>query len=278
MAFNLRSNLIKPIFKTMLWIFAVIAVIYSLILFLLFRYQEKFIFLPDKLEQNFVFKFDNQFEEKFIETSDNKNLHGLLFKAKESKGLVFYLHGNEGAVNSWDFLNDIYTNRGYDLFLLDYRGYGKSSGTISGEKQFLDDIEQAYSAISKTYADSQIVIIGHSLGTYPAAVLAAKHSPGLLMLLSPYYSLQDIVSSKYPVIPNFILKYKFPTFEFIPKISCPIVIFHGQNDKLIKPESAIRLKKLAKTGDELYIIQNLGHNGINQNLEYQDKLKELLGR
>jgi pimeloyl-ACP methyl ester carboxylesterase len=98
------------------------------------------------------------------------------------------------------------------------------------------------------------------------------------MLLSPYYSLQDIVSSKYPVIPNFILKYKFPTFEFIPKISCPIVIFHGQNDKLIKPESAIRLKKLAKTGDELYIIQNLGHNGINQNLEYQDKLKELLGR
>lgn len=278
MAFNLRNHLIKPIFKSMMWFLAIVTAIYALLLFLLYHYQEKFIFLPDRLEQNFVFQFDPQFDEKFIETTDNQKLHGLLFKAEKSKGVVFYLHGNEGALNSWGFMNDLYTNKGYDLFILDYRGYGKSSGTISSEKQFMDDIEQAYASISKSYADSQIVIIGHSLGTYPAAVLAANHHPKLLMLLSPYYSMQDLVLSKYPFIPKFVLKYKFPTFKFINKISCPIVIVHGNNDKLIKVESAIKLKQMAKPGDELFIIQNLGHNGINQNLEYQGKLKDLLGK
>lgn len=95
--------------------------------------QEQLIFFPTKLASNYQFNFAYPFEEIDVITEDSLKLHGVLFKADSSKGLIFYLHGNSGNVNTWGSLAQVYTNLNYDVFILDYRGYGKSEGRISSE-------------------------------------------------------------------------------------------------------------------------------------------------
>ncbi len=258
----------------MVWILIIPISIYLVSLSLLYFNQEKLIFFPDVLPQDFVFKFDNSFEEKFIETPDGKILNGLLFKADSSRGVIFYLHGNSGAVNFWGFISEIYDDLNYDIFILDYRGYGKSQGKIENEKQLYADVQLAYSMIAKEYNENQIIIIGQSLGTGPASLLAGQNNPKQLILISPYYSVSDLVSHNYKIVPSFLIKYKFPTNEFIKDIKSPIVILHGNKDKTIYVDSSKKLIKLCKPSDKLFIIDNLGHNGIYDNFEFLKLLKE----
>src|SRR6187402_597718 len=104
--------------------FTVIPVLYILVCGLLYFFQEKIIFHPQKLNKEYVFQFDQKFEEKNIKTEDGIILNGLLFRADSSKGLIFYLHGNAGSLDAWGVVADTYTPLHYDVFLLDYRGYG----------------------------------------------------------------------------------------------------------------------------------------------------------
>src|SRR5262245_49290392 len=116
-----------------------ILAIYVLLCVLLYFVQEKLIFFPDKLAKDHLFDFDQSFEKKNIIAGDGAVLNGLLFKADSSKGLIFYLHGNGGALNSWGDIASTYTDLGYDLFILDYRGYGKSEGVINKQQQLYED-------------------------------------------------------------------------------------------------------------------------------------------
>src|SRR5580693_8273538 len=84
-----------------------------------------FFFFQEKLEKNYKFRFSQKFEEINIRTKDNKFLNGILFKADSSKGLIFYLHGNAGSLSSWGEVAKTYTDLNYDVFMLDYRGFGK---------------------------------------------------------------------------------------------------------------------------------------------------------
>jgi uncharacterized protein len=122
----------------------IIAIVYLLICVLLYLFQEKLIFFPQKLVRDYRFEYNQPFEELYITTSDKTRLHGLLFKADNSKGLIFYLHGNGGALDSWGEVARTYTGLNYDVFLLDYRGYGKSEGTINGQKQLFADVQTVY--------------------------------------------------------------------------------------------------------------------------------------
>ena len=108
--------------------------IYILVCILLYLFQEKLIFFPEKLSKEYLFQFDQTFEEKNIKTNDGVILSGLLFKADSSKGVILYLHGNGGSLSSWGDVANTYTELGYDVFIIDYRGYGKSEGVISGKK------------------------------------------------------------------------------------------------------------------------------------------------
>jgi uncharacterized protein len=74
-------------------------------------------------------------------------LNGLLFKADSSKGVIFYLHGNAGNIGSWGNVATTYTKLNYDVFIIDYRGYGKSEGKINGQEQLFNDNEAAYNAL-----------------------------------------------------------------------------------------------------------------------------------
>ena len=105
-----------------------------ILLFLVYLMQEKIIFYPTKLAQDHPFEFDSDYEELSIVAEDSVFLNGLLFTVDSSAGLIFYLHGNAGALDSWGEVAEEYTKLNYDIFILDYRGYGKSEGSISSSE------------------------------------------------------------------------------------------------------------------------------------------------
>lgn len=243
----------------------------------LYLKQENFIFHPKKLPAEYQFAFENaQFEERNITTKDGAKLSGLLFKADSSKGLVFYLHGNAGALDTWGPVAHNYTDLGYDVFILDYRGFGKSEGKISGEEQFYDDIRTAYENLKRSYAEDRIVILGYSIGTGPAAMLASETNSKMLILLAPYFSLTDMMTQRFALVPTFLLQYKFATNEFLKKTNVPVFIFHGDADDVISHEASVKLKEYLKPGDQMIILKGQGHNKMNDNEEYIKTLKGLL--
>ena len=146
--------------KTALHLIKIIVIVYCLLCVLLCFIQEKLIFLPEKEPSDYKFSFDQNFEELYFTMADGTVLNGLLFKAGSSKGLIFYLHGNAGSLASWGSIAKTYTDQHYDLFMLDYRGYGKSGGHISNEKQFYQDVQTVYNEVEKKYDQSSIIVLG----------------------------------------------------------------------------------------------------------------------
>ena len=262
--------------KFILTTLKILAVVYIAVCILLFFLQEKIIFFPEKLDKNFKFQFSQKFEERNIRTADGTVLNAILFKADSSKGLIFYLHGNAGSLDSWGEVAKTYTNLGYDVFILDYRGYGKSEGSINGQEQIFSDVQIAYDQLKKNYPEEKIIVLGYSIGTGPATKLASTNHPKLLILQAPYYSLTDMMRHNYPILPAFILKYKFETNEYLKSCSMPVIIFHGDADEVIYYGSSIKLKKQFKSQDRLITLKGQGHNGITENLEYKTEIQKVL--
>ena len=202
-------------------------------------------------------------------------LNALLFEADSTKGVIFYLHGNAGSLESWGSVAKYYTELNYDVFILDYRGFGKSEGRISGEEQLHEDIQIIYNKIKETYKEEDIIVLGYSIGTGLASKIAAENSPKLLILQAPYYSFKEMMSSQY-FFPPFILKYKFRTDKFLKQCHCPVVIFHGDKDRIIDYKSSLKLKEEFKDKIQLIILQGEGHNGITDNQQYNYELRKIL--
>jgi len=242
----------------------------------LYVFQDKLIFFPQKLDKNYQFSFDQNFEEINIITEDGISLNGLLFKADSAKGLIFYLHGNAGSLSSWGNVAETYTELNYDVFILDYRGYGKSEGSISSQTQFYQDIQAVYNELKKKYSEENIIVLGYSIGTGPAAKLASVNNPGLLILQAPYFSLTDMMKHSFPIIPTSILKYKFATNEYIEDCSMPVVIFHGNEDEVIYYGSSLKLKEQFKQHDTLITLRGQGHNRMTYNEEYKTEIEKTL--
>lgn len=239
-------------------------------------FQEKLIFYPTKLQKDYVFTFKQDFEEINIKTKDGTTLNGLLFKANESKGLIFYLHGNAGALNLWGQIAPVYTDLGYDVFFLDYRGFGKSGGEISSQHQLLNDIQTVYAEMMKRYDENKITVLGFSIGTGPAAYIAATNNPHRLILQAPYYSLTNVIQDICPVVPGFIVKYKLETYKYVSECKMPVIIFHGDKDNVIDYSNSVKLKGVLKDSDMFITLDGEGHNGITSNEVYLEKLAELL--
>lgn len=251
------------------------AIFYLLIISYLYFNQENFIFQPTKLSKDYKFQFEQNFEEFTIPSFDGINLNGLLFKVENSKGLIFYLHGNAGALDSWSNVAQTYTDLGYDIFILDYRGFGKSEGEIESEEQFYKDVAFAYKKLLLQYPENKVIIIGYSIGTGPATHLASINSPKALILQAPYYNFSEMADSRFPFLPEFVLKYKFTTNIFIPRIKTPIYIFHGDKDQVIPFSNSVKLKKMLKPTDHFYLLKNQDHLNINDNNDFVKAFRTL---
>src|ERR1035437_9292247 len=119
----------------------------------------------------------------------------------------------------------------------------------------------------KLYSENKIIVLGYSIGTGLAAYLASTNNPKLLILQAPYLSLTDMMQHTFPVIPTFMLKYKFETDKYIKDCKMPIVIFHGDCDEVIYYGSSLKLKEQFKRQDTLITLIGQRHNGMTNNTD-----------
>jgi len=263
--------------KFMLYLIASVLIGSMLLITVLgYFYQEKLLFHPTKLLDDHHFAFEIPFEEVQIRMNDGIELHGILFPVAESKGLIFYLHGNAGSVEEWGRIAPQYADLPYDLFILDYRGFGKSGGKIESEVQFFSDVQSVYRHFIEWYGEDKMIVIGYSIGTAPATMLGAFFNPSKIVLKAPFFNLLDIKNRYYPFIPNFALRYAFENNEHLKNTRSQVIIYHGGSDELIPYESSELLKPLLKSGDHYILLADQSHNGMNRNLDYHQSLRELL--
>lgn len=243
----------------------------------LYFLQEKLLFLPTTLEQDYQYTFNYPFEEVFLEPTENVSINALHFKAKKPKGVILYFHGNAGDLSRWGSIAEFFVARHYDVFIIDYRTYGKSKGKLS-EQAFYDDAQYCYDYLLKQYSEEEITLYGRSLGTGIANYLASKHHPKQLILETPYYSILDVAKHRFPIFPvTALLKYQFPSNEYIINVKCPITIFHGTDDRIVPYVSAEKLKAVAPPDKTTFItIEGGSHNDLVEFEKYRDTVSKVL--
>jgi uncharacterized protein len=240
------------------------------------RKQVKFFFPGETLPENYKYNFPDKFVEITIKTKDSIRLNAVLFKSDSSKGVILYLHGNTGGIDKWGNMAKTYTSLHYDLFLLDYRGCGKSEGFIQNESQLYSDMQEAYNYLKLSYSEDKIIVLGYSIGAGPAAFLAANNHPKELILQAPYFSLPDAVHHLRPSFDTTKIAFHFNTWQFLKQTTVPVFIFHGDEDKMFYYGSSEKLKVFFKPGDELITLKGAGHGYMDRNPIYLDSLKRIV--
>jgi fermentation-respiration switch protein FrsA (DUF1100 family) len=251
-------------------------VIYAAICLLFYLLQGYFFFRPEILPQQFEYTYPFPFEELNFEMEDGAVINGIHFKVPNAKGVVYYLKGNSRSVKGWGKFARDFVGKGYDFFMFDYRGFGKSKGRRS-ETALYNDAQSVYKWLCSVFPEGEIVLYGRSLGSGIAARIAAWNHPKMLILDSPYYSfLYQIRRFGFFLPLRYLLRYQMRTDQFIRKISCPMFILHGNKDSLISYEQSLLLKQLKPEQIVLLSIQQGRHNNLPELAAYHDYLYDIL--
>ncbi len=238
--------------------------------------QDYFIFKPEKLSANFQFRYDIPFKELNFDVDEGVRINGLHFYRENPHGLILYFHGNTRSIKGWaKYARDFY-RYGYDVVLVDYRGFGKSTGKRS-EKEMLEDVQYIYAALAKEHPEHHLIVYGRSLGSGFAAKLACDNKPRYLILDSPYYNFTKLIQRFLPVLPlKYVLRYHLRTDKWIRKVNCPVYIIHGTRDWLIPIRHSEELQKLNPRKITLIRIRGGGHNNLPKFDEYHNFIRDIL--
>ncbi|NER18712.1 alpha/beta hydrolase [Spongiivirga citrea] len=260
-----------------LYVLMIVILVYLVISVALYYLQEYFLFKPEKLPKDFQFNYENQkFEEYNITTRDNAVINGIWFRANEPKGVVLYLKGNSKSIKGWGKFAVDFTRNGYDVIMVDYRGFGKSTGRRSA-KAIKRDLQLVYDKIKKRVAEKYIILYGRSLGSGFAAKLASMNNPRMLILDAPYYSLTKVTARYMPFMPlSILLRYPLPTYKWLKYVECPIHIIHGTHDKLIPFKTSVKLSRIKPKSTRLYPVIDGGHKNLNNFESYHKMLTEIV--
>ena len=246
--------------------------IYAAALGWLWFQQERLLFAPTVLPAGLSLVRAPDLHELTIDVPGAR-LSALHLRLPNPKGVVFFLHGNGGSLENW-FVNPAYYRRAnYDLFMIDYRGYGKSTGRIESEAQLRADVRAAWATVAPQYTGRKVVIYGRSLGSGLAAGLSAELSPSrapdLTVLVSPYTSMAALTAEHYRWVPQLLLRYPLRTDQLVGRIHSPLLLIHGELDPLIAPHHSDALKLLAPHATVLRIV-GAGHNDLQEFDAYLD--------
>ncbi len=261
--------------KFLRWLLLAVPASYLLVCSGLYFQQNELIFRPEVLPADFRFSFPQAFSEVNLPV-DGASLNALHFRVPDPQGIVLFFHGNSGSLRRWGDVAESFTGRRYDSFVFDYRGYGKSTGKINSERQLHDDAERVYAYVRERYRAENIIVYGRSLGTGIAAQLAVRHTPKMLILETPYFSLKDLTATFYPYVPGFLLKYPLRTDLALPNVKSPVYLFHGTHDAVVPYPSSERLLPLIASAKEMVTIPDGEHNGLRLTPTYNTALDRFL--
>lgn len=251
-------------------------VVYAALCAIFYVAQDLFFFRPERLPKWFTYKYPFPFTEVNFDMEDGGTVNALHFRVPNSKGVVFYIKGNSRSIKGWGKFAKDFVGKGYDFFILDYRGFGKSKGRRT-EQIIYSDLQQVYKWLAAEYGEGRIVLYGRSIGSGLAARIASWNHPDLLILDCPYYSFLYHISRYGFLLPiRWLLRYPIRTDRFIKKVQCPVHILHGTRDRLIPYRQSEMLRNLAPDKVTLHPIEGAGHNNLPGFPEYHDLLYDIL--
>ena len=256
----------------------IIIIVYCSAGIALYYLQEKLLFHPVPLLPDYQFKFNAPFKEVNIPLSPKDNLNIVQFLTQDSipKGVVLYFHGNRDNVNRYARYAINFTKHGYEIWIVDYPGYGKTTGELT-EENLYKQAKEVYKLASSKFKGDQIIIYGKSLGSGIASYLASKKTCRRLILETPYYSIPDLFSNYTPFYPvDMMSHFKLPTGKYLTEVNIPVTIFHGSDDWIIPYRCAAKLKQFLKPGDEFITIEKGSHNNLHDFHLFNKKLDSVL--
>lgn len=238
--------------------------------------QTRLIFYPGVLKPDFKFKLGEHGEEIFLKTADGEKINALFFN-NVGQDVILYFHGNAGDLSGWQFVAEDFTELGYNFMIVDYRGYGKSSGSIS-EDGLYQDSEAAYNfLIERGFSSKSIVLYGRSIGSGMAVELATEYPCKGLILEAPFISMGKLANEKLPYLfPSLLLKYRFDNFAKINRVRCPVVFLHGSADTLIPPSHSARLFEKFSGKKKMIVVEGGSHNDLHAFRQYAEFMKDVL--
>lgn len=243
---------------------------------LLYKYQRRFILRPDKLATSYRFDFPVPFREYNLAIDDTDRLNLVWLRSDSARGIVLYFHGNTGNIlQAYPHAAPFLDNH-YDVLLLDYPGYGKSTGP-DAEQDLYQDALVSYQLARSRFAADSIVVYGKSLGTAMAAYVASKAPCRDLVLECPFYDYVGLARRYVPIYPvGWMLRYRFPVFDFIRHTTAPILVFHGKRDEVIPYRFSRKLEPLLKKGDRYITFPEGHHNDLTRQPGYLEAIDSLL--
>lgn len=255
-----------------------------LILFIVFflisiRYIERHsIYFPMKDVTSTPTLVGLPYEEIYFDTSDNKRLNGWYIVNNKAKFTIIFCHGNAGNISHRLEKILIFYNLGLNIFVFDYRGYGKSQG-IPSELGLYEDAHAAYNYLTKERKISKddIIFYGESIGGAVAIDLAQKVNIGALITEETLSSIKDMAKMAFPFIPHLIFSSRFDSISKIKGVTCPKLIVHSIDDEIVPFHLGERLFNAASAPKKFLEIRG-GHNTafLDSREQFQEGIRSFL--
>ena len=233
--------------RTLLGLLALLAGIYAVLGVMLYLFQGSMVFLanlPGRALDASPSDIGLGYEDVFVDTVDGERLHGWYVPAAlpgtgEARGALLFFHGNAGNISHRLDSIAIFHRLGLDVLIVDYRGYGRSTGKPT-ERGTYDDAQAAwyYLVAERGIEPRRIVVFGRSLGgavgAWLAGQLPAAEAPAAVIIESSFSSGADMARRLYPVFPARLLtRLKYPVVEFVADLRCPLLVVHSRDDEII---------------------------------------------
>lgn len=234
---------------------------YALLVALVYLGQERMMYLPTASLVTTPAAHGMPYQDVHLRTEDGVVLHGWFVPATDPRGVLLFFHGNAGNISHRMDSIRIFRDLGLSVFIIDYRGYGRSEGR-PGEAGLRMDAQAAWFYLRETmgFGAGEIVIFGRSLGAAVAADLAAREQPGGVILESAFTSAADLGAEVYPWLPvHALIRHRHEVRALLPRIKSPLLIAHSRQDEIVNFEHARRLMEVAHADTVLLEMQG-GHN------------------
>jgi uncharacterized protein len=204
-----------------------------------------------------------QADEIMLDTADGEKVIAWYVAPRDNKPVVVYFHGNGGSLQHRVTRFAPLVSDGTGLLALSYRGYGGSSGSPS-ENGLIADAAAAYDFAMTRCSGSPLVLWGESLGSGVAVALAAQKPVAAIVLEAPFTSTADIAFSAYPFIPvRLLMKDQFLSDTRIGNVKAPILIMHGDRDRVVPISYGEKLFALAPEPKKFVRFAGGGHENLD---------------
>ena len=250
--------------KKMLEILTYILIAYLVLLIFLFVFQRSYLYFPDKETIPLHYFDEFNIEEIKHTTDDGLTLAGLYKEPDTNNTNVFLLmHGNAGHVGHRVEKFRKILEAGYGFFFLEYRGYGGNPGKPTEKGLHLDAVSALNFLREQKIPDQKIILYGESLGTGIAVQLATTIKAKAIILETPYTSMADVAQQHYWYLPaKWLVFDRFELLGIIGNIQSPLLILHGEKDKIIDISFGQKVFEVAPQPKEVIFVPHAGHNNL----------------